>query len=65
MAAEELAVVHGDERVAEEGAEEIEEGNDAVGVLEGHGRPPRDQLEQRHHGAERSRGGGRRRRREG
>lgn len=55
VASKELAVVHGDERVAEEGAEEIEEGNDAVGVLEGHGRPPRDQLEQRHHGAEWSR----------
>lgn len=36
---EELAVVHGDERVAEERAKEIEEGNDAVGVLKGHGRP--------------------------
>lgn len=28
-----LAVVHRDKRVAEEGAEEIEEGNDAIGVL--------------------------------
>lgn len=54
MAAEELAVVHRDKRVAEEGAEEIEEGNDAVGILERHGRPTRNQLEQRHHGAERS-----------
>lgn len=34
----ELAVVHGDERVAEEGAEEIEDGDDAVGVVQGHGR---------------------------
>ncbi len=30
---EKLAVMHGDERVAEERAEEIEEGNYAVGVL--------------------------------
>lgn len=28
-----LAVMHRDKRVAEEGAEEIEEWNDAVGVL--------------------------------
>lgn len=34
-----LAVMDRDERVAEEGAEEIEEGNDAVGVFERHGRP--------------------------
>lgn len=31
--AKKLAVMHGDERVAEERAEEIEEWNDAVGVL--------------------------------
>lgn len=28
-----LAVMHGDEGVAEERAEEIEEGNDTIGVL--------------------------------
>lgn len=51
---EKLAVVHRDERVAEERAEEIEERNDAVGVLERHGRSSRDQLQQWHHGAERA-----------
>lgn len=50
--AEKLAVVHRDERVAEEGAEEIEERNDAVGVLKRHGGPSGDQLQQRHHGAD-------------
>lgn len=35
----EFTVMHRDERVAEQGAEEIEEGDDAVGVFEGHGRP--------------------------
>lgn len=39
-----LAVMHGDKRVAEERAEEIEDRNDAVGVLKGHGRPSGDQL---------------------
>lgn len=47
-----FTVMHGDKRVAEERAEEIEEGNDAVGVLKRHGRPPGDQLKQRHHRAE-------------
>ncbi len=36
---EELAVMHRDKGVAEEGAEEIEERNDAVGVLKRHRRP--------------------------
>lgn len=36
---EEFAVVHRDQRVAEQRAEEIEEGDDAVGVFERHGRP--------------------------
>lgn len=48
---EELAVVHRDQRVAEQRAEEIEEGDDAVGVFERHGRPSRDQLQQSHSGA--------------
>lgn len=39
-----LAVMHRDERVAEERAEEIEEGNDAVRVLKRHWRTSRDQL---------------------
>lgn len=39
-----LAVMHRDKRVAEERAEEIEDRNDAVGVLKGHGRPSGDQL---------------------
>lgn len=47
----EFTVVHRDQRVAEQGAEEIEERDDAVGVLEGHGRPPGDQLQQSHRGA--------------
>lgn len=47
-----FTVMHGDKRVAEERAEEIEEGNDAVGVLKRHGRAPGDQLKQRHHRAE-------------
>ena len=49
---EELAVMHGDERVAEEGAEEVEEGDDPVGVLQGHRRTPRDHLQQGNHGPE-------------
>lgn len=44
--------MHRDKGVAEERAEEIEEGDDAVGVFERHGRPSRDQLQQWHHGAE-------------
>lgn len=43
--------MHRDQRVAEQGAEEIEERDDAVGVFEGHGRPPGDQLQQSHRGA--------------
>lgn len=31
--------MHRDQRVAEQGAEEIEEGDDAIGVFERHGRP--------------------------
>lgn len=50
--AKELAVMHGDKRVAEERAEEIEDGNDAVGVLKRHGRASRDQLQQGHHGSD-------------
>lgn len=46
-----FTVMHRDQRVAEEGAEEIEERDDAVGVFEGHGRPPGDQLQQSHRGA--------------
>ena len=39
-----LAIMHGDKRVAEERAEEIEEWNDAIRVLKRHGRTSRDQL---------------------
>ena len=52
LMSEELAVMHGDERVAEEGAEEVEEGDDPVGVLQGHRRTTRDHLEQGNHGPE-------------
>lgn len=47
----EFTVMHRDQRVAEQGAEEIEEGDDAIGVLEQHGRPSWDQLQQSHRGA--------------
>lgn len=52
--AEELAVVDGDEQVAEERAEQVEERDDAVGILQGHGRTPRDDLQQGYHGPEES-----------
>lgn len=62
--AKEFGVVHRDEGVTEERAEEIEEGNDTVGVLQGHGRTSRQHLQQRNHGAA-AQGEGERRRSEG
>ena len=49
--AKEFGVVHRDEGVTEERAEEIEEGNDTVGVLQGHGRTSRQHLQQGNQGS--------------
>lgn len=54
---EELVIVDGNQRVTKQGAEQVEEGDDAAGVFEGHGRAPGDHLEQRHCGPEHRVGG--------
>lgn len=40
-----FTVMHRDQRMAEQRAEEIEEGDDAIGVFKRHGRPSWDQLQ--------------------
>lgn len=47
---EEFVIMYGNERMTEQGAKQVEEWDDATGILERHGGPPRDHLQQRHHG---------------
>lgn len=46
---EEFVIVYGDEGVAEQGAKEVEEGDDSAGIFERHGRAPGHHLKQWHH----------------
>lgn len=45
----EFIVMDGNQRVAEQRAEQVEERDDAAGVFQRHGGAPRDHLEQWHH----------------
>lgn len=37
---EELIIMYGDQRVTKQGAEQVEEWDDAAGIFKGHGRAP-------------------------